>query len=122
MLRRVFGMAMGCVVLMGAASIVLGEDKPKFTIKEVMQEAHKGGLLKKVASGKASKEEKEKLVEYYTALSQGKPPKGEDKEWKEATKAMVEAAKGAAKDDQEATAKLKKMQGECKTCHTKFKS
>ena len=30
------------------------DEKPKYTIKEVMKEAHKEGLLKKVAGGNAS--------------------------------------------------------------------
>src|SRR5207249_4459764 len=30
-------------------------EKPKYSIKEVMKEAHKGGLMKKVADGKAER-------------------------------------------------------------------
>jgi hypothetical protein len=40
-------------------------DQPKYTIKEVMKEAHKNGLYKKVAEGNAEKAEKEKLVALY---------------------------------------------------------
>ena len=67
-------------------------DKAKYTIKEVMQEAHKSGLVRKVAQGKAEKADKEKLVEYYTSLPQNKPPKGDAKEWKDQTEAMLAAA------------------------------
>ena len=48
-------------------------EKAKYTTKEVMAEAHKGGLMKKVADLKASDEEKTKLVELYVALSQNDP-------------------------------------------------
>ena len=37
-------------------------DEPKYTIKQVMKEAMKGGLCAKVAKGEGSKEDKEKLL------------------------------------------------------------
>ena len=48
------------VVALAATALILsidanyaGEKKPKYTIKEVMAEAHKSGLWKKVAEGDA---------------------------------------------------------------------
>ncbi len=93
-----------------------GEEKPKYTIKDVMQKAHKGGLMKKVADGKASKEEKEELLAMYTALTMNKPPMGGEKSWKEKTTALVDAAKAAAKDDQ-AVAGVSKA-ANCMGCHS----
>ncbi len=59
------------LVILGSlagAGLVWGDDsKPKYTIKQVMAQAHKNGMYKKVAQGKATKEEKDKLVELYTA-------------------------------------------------------
>ena len=96
-------------------------EKAKYTTKEVMAEAHKGGLMKKVASLKADDEEKKKLVELYTALSQNDPPKEESKkEWKQQTGDMLKAAKAAAKGDEEAAKSLLKLVN-CTACHKKFK-
>jgi hypothetical protein len=102
------------LTLMGA------DDKPKYTIKEVMKGAHKSGLYRKVAEGKADKEEKEKLVAMYEALTKNKPPKGEEMEWKKKTEAMLAAAKGCLKDEKEAGAKLTTLVN-CRTCHAAFK-
>jgi hypothetical protein len=92
------------------------DDKPKFTIKEVMKTAHKEGLLKKVVSGAASEAEKKELLELYTALSQNKPPKGEIEDWKAKTKAIVKATKEVIADDKSGINDLKKATM-CKACH-----
>src|SRR5262245_18844405 len=81
-------------------------EKAKYTISEVMKEAHKGGLMKTVASGKASDAEKKKLVELYTALAKNDPPKGEKADWKTKTDAMLAAAKKAADGDEAAAKSL----------------
>ena len=97
-------------------------EKAKYTTKEVMAEAHKGGLMKKVANGKADEDEKKKLVELYTALSQNDPPKDESKkEWKKTTGDMLKAAKGAAAGDEKAAKSLLKLVN-CTACHKKFKA
>ena len=85
------------VVCVGAPKAADDKDA-KYTIKEVMKKAHKDGLLKKVASGKADEDERKELVVLYVALSQNKPPKGDADDWKEKTGAMVKAAKAAAAD------------------------
>jgi len=97
-----------------------GEAKPKFTIKEVMQKANKGGLHKKVAGGMASDAEKQELVDLYVALNQNKPKKGEEKSWKEKTTALVDAAKAAQKGDATAGETLNKVNN-CMACHKEFK-
>lgn len=96
------------------------QDAPKHTIKDVMKKAHKEGLLKTVAGGKASKEEKDMLVEMYTSLSLNKPPKGDLADWKTRTETMLTNAKDAAKDAKGAGAKLQKSV-DCKTCHSMHK-
>jgi len=47
----------GLATLLGTVwlACIWAQDKPKYTIKEVMEQAHKGGLLKQVLSGKAAK-------------------------------------------------------------------
>jgi hypothetical protein len=89
---------------------------PKYSIKEVMGIAHKGGLYKVVAAGKAEQKQKDQLVELYTSLAQHKSPQGEDKDWKEKTDKMLAAAKGAAKGDAKAAASLLKIV-QCGACH-----
>jgi hypothetical protein len=91
--------------------------KAKYTIKEVMKNAHaKGKLRDKVTSGMASDEEKKLLVEYYEALAANKPPKGDEASWKEKTAALLAAAKAAAAGNVDA---LKAVN--CAECHKAHK-
>jgi len=93
------------------------ETKAKYTIKEVMKNAHgKGKLRDKVTSGMASDEEKKQLVEYYEALAANKPPKGDEASWKEKTSELLAAAKAAAAGDD---SKLKAVK--CMDCHQAHK-
>jgi len=97
------------------------DDKPKFTIKEVMKATHKkGGLKDKALKGNASEEEKKELLECYTALSKNKPPQGEAAEWKERTSALVKAAKEIVEDKPDGVKDLRKA-ANCKGCHDLFK-
>jgi len=106
--------AVGLVLCLGSPQA--GEKKePKYTIKEVMAKAHKSGLLKKVAAGDASKEDREELAELYVALSKNEPPKGDEKDWKKKTSAMVKASKAAVKDAEDGK-KLGKIVN-CGACH-----
>jgi Na+-translocating ferredoxin:NAD+ oxidoreductase RnfG subunit len=93
------------------------KEKVKFTISEVMQQAHKSGLWKKVAAGTADKADREKLAELYKALAQGKPPKGELDEWKKTTEVMLKIAEEAIKDPDAG----KQLKVNCGQCHGKFK-
>lgn len=82
---------------MVAVSVAEDKDKPKYTIKEVMK-LHKDKLHEKFQEGKASKEDKEKLLEAYEALAKNKAPKGDEKEWKAKSEALVKAVKADDKD------------------------
>jgi hypothetical protein len=90
--------------------------KPKYTIKEVMQKAHKGGLLIKVASGKGEKADAEKLLEMYTALAKNKPPEGDANSWKRFTMGLIAAAKVAVEGGPDAGKRLKAA-ANCTACH-----
>lgn len=107
--------SMMAVVLVCNADSRGGGDKPKYTIKQVMQDAHKKGLMKKVADGAANAEEKKKLLDMYQSLSQNKSPAGEADDWKKKTDALVKLAK-AAHDGEDVGAKLSKA-ANCKACH-----
>jgi hypothetical protein len=93
------------------------DEKPKYTIKEVMKEAHKSGLLKKVQAGTAEKSDREKLAELYKALALNTPGKGEKEEWKKTTEVMVKLATEAIADPDAG----KKIKVDCGACHGKFK-
>ena len=102
------------LALVLAGSQADGQEKPKYKIAEVMAKAMKGGLCKKVAEGKATAEEKETLVELFTALHQNAPPKGSAEAWKTRTKALLDAAKAG---DPAAL----KTAANCAACHKEHK-
>ncbi len=115
-----FGFRLAVVAAMGVAVATFAanaDDKAKYTIAEVMQQAHKSGLLKKVSAGTAEKADREKLAELYKALAQGKPPKGDSDEWKKTTETMAKIAEDAIKDPDAG----KKLKVNCGACHGKFK-
>jgi hypothetical protein len=109
-----------------AACLVVGvgaDDNKKYTIKEVMKQAHGGGqnsLLNKVRNGKATKQEKEKLVELYIGMAANKPDKGDPEGFIKLTDAMVAAAKAAQKGDKASPQLLAKATN-CKACHDQYK-
>ncbi len=94
------------------------KDKPKMSIKEVMKLAHSkdAGLADKVTSGKASKDDKMKLLDVYTQLAVNKPPKGDMDSWKEKTTAVVKAAQDVVDSKKGAEDDLKRAI-DCKACH-----
>lgn len=93
------------------------KDTPKYTIKEVMAEAHKSGLWKKVAAGTAEKADREKLAELYKSLVQSKPPKGDEEAWKKTTTELHKIAVAAIADPDAG----KKLKVNCGACHKSFK-
>lgn len=93
------------------------KDEPKYTIKEVMKEAHKSGLFKKIQKGDADKADREKLAELYKALALSKPPKGDEEVWKKTTSAMLKVATDAIADPEAG----KKLKVDCGACHKAFK-
>ena len=107
------GFVLAMVASMGHDG-AFGGEKPKYNIKEVMKEAHKGGLLNKVKKGEGDKKDAERLVELYTALSKNSPPQGDKESFKKFAEAALKGAKDAAKGDLTA---LKKGAVDCKGCH-----
>ena len=113
-----------CMLLIGVVSMPAtgaDDEAPKYKIKDVMKKAFKGPLLKKVAGGKASKDEVKELHAMLEAMAKAKPPKGEEESWKKLTGALVKASKAVSEgDDGKAGAKLKKA-ANCKACHSSHK-
>jgi len=113
--------AAAAVVIAASASFTSADDaEDQVTIKQVMKEAHKDGLLKKVLSGKASEDDKKKLAELYAALASNTPPKGDEADWKERCAALSAAAKQVAAGDKKGIIALKKATT-CATCHKAHK-
>lgn len=124
MSKKLFALMTGSLLVACLVSApVTAEDDdaaPKYTTKDVMKTAMKGGLLKKVASGDASAEEKKQLHEMLVALAKNKPAKGEAESWKELTSALVKAGKSAVDGDEKAGEMLTKASN-CKACHDPHK-
>lgn len=122
MRAKIFG-GLACLVavaFIGLPAFAADDDKPKYKTKEVMKEAFKGPLLKKVAAGDASEEDTKKLYDMLVALSKNEAPKGDAESWKELTGALVKAGKAAVDGEADAGAMLKKSSN-CKACHSKHK-
>ena len=109
-----------------ALIVVARGDDPQNSIKEVMKKANgsadksKPALSAKVASGKASKEEKNELLSLYKDLAASKCPRGDENDWTKRTEALVKAAEAVVNGDKGAEAKLKKA-NDCMGCHTGHK-
>jgi hypothetical protein len=117
-MRRIlipFGvMVMVFVIKCGAVESSHQDKDDRAIIRNVMQKSMKGGLTAKVASGKASAEERAELITLFTSLNGTKPPKGDAKAWSEKTAALLAAA--TANDG----AALKKA-AICLACHREHK-
>lgn len=94
--------------------------KPKYTIKQVMEDAHKAGLLKKVLAGEASQEDKLNLLDHYVSLTENEPPRGDVEDWQEKVNAVVVAAAKVTVGRDDGTALLKKVTN-CVACHREHK-
>ena len=118
-------LSLGLAALFLAAGIAgAADDKPKYTTKEVMKLAHgaKEKLLHKVTEGKASDEEKKKLLELYEEMGKNKPKpgKGDAETWKKMNDAIITAAKGVV-EGKEGSAEALKKATKCGDCHQVFK-
>ena len=102
------------LALLLVASGTMAWAAPKYTTKQVMKEAMKGGLLKKVIGGDASDAEKQKLVEMFQAMAEEKPKVGSAESWKKLTSKLVKAAKSG-------DAATLKSASNCKACHNPHK-
>src|SRR5271168_3626432 len=101
-------MVIAALITCGMIASLTRADENDEAIKAVMKEAMKGGLCKKVASGKASDDEKKHLVELFESLAKTTPPRGDADDWKTRTTALVEAAHAVVDGKPKAGALLKK--------------
>ncbi|WP_156346219.1 hypothetical protein [Verrucomicrobium spinosum] len=91
-------------------------------ISTTMKEAMKGetSLYKKVATGKGSDEDAQKLLKYVKSLPAESPEKGDAASWKEKTDKLVKATEDVAAKKPGALQELQTA-GNCKACHSVHK-
>jgi hypothetical protein len=121
MIRK--GIALGLILAVAGGAVAVTTQDSKYTVKQVMKLAHGGGpnsLLKKVQGGKASAQEKAKLVELYEALAASKPKKGDQENYTKLCEALLDAAKAAQKGEKGAAQLLNKTSN-CMACHNQYK-
>lgn len=122
-MRTVFRALLSAAFVLGVAfsySSAADEAAPKYTIKEIMKQAHKDGLLKKIAGGQGTKEDATKLLDLYKSLQGNKPPKGEPDSWKAKSAVLVQAAQDVVDNKDGATGRLEKA-ANCAECHKAHK-
>ena len=115
--------AVAGLVTVSVTSAVAAEkeqDEAKYTVKQVMKQAHGKKLLQKVLSGEASKEEKDKLLDLYISLVENKPKKGDEQEWLMKSGRLIVAAAMVSVGREGGEAELKKASN-CKACHSAHK-
>lgn len=97
-------------------------EKPKYTISEVMEQAHKGkgNLLERIKAGKASKEEMAQLIDFYRALTMHEAPKGDQEAWKKRVTELYNASVALGKGDTKAMEALRTASN-CKACHSEHR-
>lgn len=117
-MRRFFpvAMLMLAIAAIWTVSQSQADDKPEFTIKDVMAKSMKNKLTEKVAKGEGTAEEKAELVKLFTALGKNKPPKGDAESWKTKTDALLAAAKDVVAGKDGATGALGNAM-KCGACH-----
>ena len=121
-LERNLTAACVALALAVAATVPLlsaAEAKPKYTTKEVMKTLHKGqdNIAKHVSQGSGTKEEIDKLVEYYASLPLNEPPKGDKASWAAKSTALFKAAEDLKAGKPNALAGYKQAVN-CKACHS----
>ena len=122
---KLFALLFAATGLLTIASFTLAEDDTdKDAIKNIMRKCMNDdeknlddGLCKKVATGKATQEEKDQLVAMLKALTKLEPPKGEAASWQQKTGALLAAAKSVVAGDKGAGVKLANA-ADCKGCHS----
>jgi len=90
--------------------------KPKHTIEEVMEQAHKGGLLNKVADGQATPEEKALLLDLYVSLAENDPPRGDAESFQKLANQAVLGAARVVVGREGAEGQIKRAVN-CMACH-----
>lgn len=122
-MRKLKLMVLPLSLLLGVAFVYAGADDTKeseLDIKKIMLHAHKEGLMKKVAEGESTREDKEQLLRLYVAMWEAKPPKGEMASWHEKSGAAIVGAAKVLLNEKGAKENLKTAVN-CGACHKAHK-
>lgn len=127
---RLFFLVLLPVAATVTVTLAADEKKPRpdpatLTLGEIMVQAHvtprgrgtRDNLDSKMLDGKATADEKERLLALYTELSYRRPPKGDAEAWAKRTTALVDATKDVLAGKEKAAERFRKAQ-DCKGCHT----
>jgi hypothetical protein len=117
-MRKSFGLAVALAATVGLVAVVAqtGGAAEPVTVKQVMKEAMKDGLCKKVGAGQASDAEVKQLLQLFTDMAKQPAPSGDAASWKAKCEALVAATQDVAAGKPGATDQLKKA-ANCKACH-----
>jgi hypothetical protein len=111
------------ITLAASPAILCAEDNPpKYSVEQIMKAVFKGedSISKKVSSGKGSKEDYEKLVEYLSSLPLNDPPQGDPAGWKKKTTALLDAATALGQGKPGALAQYNQTVN-CQSCHSVYR-
>lgn len=119
---RILLAALAAAVMLSAFAYAQGKDaaKPKHAIKDVMKDAMKGGLNKKVLSGKATDKEKLELLDMFVSLVENEAPKGDQASWQTFSGTAALAAAKVAVGREDGLTALKAATN-CAKCHKAHK-
>ena len=125
MVKRITPAALILAAFFGLA-LVRADDAPKYTVKEVMDMAHKDSkdktvlsIYSKLLATKDADEQKKlgaQLVDLYTIMGQNKAPKGDADDWTKRVNVVVAAAKDVA-DGKDGSVDALKKANDCRGCH-----
>ncbi len=125
MLKRIAPAALILGLVIGL-TLVRADDTPKYTVKQVMDMAHKdnkdtGELslftkLKKSTDPDEQKKLGAQLADLYTILGQNKPPRGDADDWTKRVDVIVADAKDVA-DGKDGSIDALKKANDCRGCH-----
>lgn len=99
-----------------------GDKAPKYSIEEVMEQAHAGedSLLAKVAAGEATADEKMLLLDLYLSMLENDPPQGDAESFHKMASEAVAAVARVVVGRDGAEAELKRAVN-CAACHKEHK-
>ncbi len=107
-----------------AAQPAADAPKAKYTLEEVMQQAHgtpqMPGIRPKVLDGSATDDEKKKLLDLYISLTENAPPQGDAAKWKDMTNAVVVAMGKVVVGREDAVAEFETAT-DCNACHMEYR-
>ena len=110
------------LALLCVAVVSHAEDKPKYTVAEIMKALNKGedSVGKRVGKGMGTKADFDTLVAYYSSLPLNEPEQGDPATWKQKATALLEAAKALQSGKDGALAQYNKA-ADCKACHNVYR-